>query len=60
MDINSIKFLTKDLIMDIQSIGVIGAGQMGRGIAQVAAFSGFNVELFDVSQEAADFGSRIY
>lgn len=41
--------------MNIQSIGVIGAGQMGRGIAQVAAFSGFSVELFDVSQEAVDF-----
>ncbi|MCT4642854.1 MAG: 3-hydroxybutyryl-CoA dehydrogenase [Bacteriovoracaceae bacterium] len=37
-------------------IAVIGAGQMGRGIAQVAAFSGFDVLLFDISQESLDFG----
>ena len=41
---------------DINKIGVVGAGQMGRGIAQVAAFTGFEVYLFDVSQEALDFG----
>ena len=33
----------------IKSIGIVGAGQMGRGIAQVAAQAGFNVYLFDVS-----------
>lgn len=42
--------------MNIQSIGVVGGGQMGRGIAQVAAFSGFEVTLFDVNQEALNFG----
>lgn len=42
--------------MNIQSVGVVGAGQMGRGIAQVAAFAGFEVSLFDVNQEALDFG----
>lgn len=41
---------------EINKIGVVGAGQMGRGIAQVAAFSGFEVYLFDVSKEALDFG----
>ena len=41
---------------NIESIGVVGAGQMGRGIAQVAAFSGFEVFLFDVNQESLDFG----
>ncbi len=41
---------------NIEKIGVVGAGQMGRGIAQVAAFSGYEVYLFDVNQEALDFG----
>ena len=33
-------------------IGVVGAGQMGNGIAQVAAQSGFSVTLFDVQEPA--------
>lgn len=41
---------------EISKIGVVGAGQMGRGIAQVAAFSGYEVYLFDVSDEALKFG----
>jgi 3-hydroxybutyryl-CoA dehydrogenase len=36
--------------MDIKKIGVIGAGTMGRGIAQVAATSGFDVVLHDVEE----------
>ncbi len=40
----------------IKTIGVVGAGQMGRGIAQVAAMSGFGVQLFDIAQESLDFG----
>ncbi|MEM9393723.1 MAG: 3-hydroxybutyryl-CoA dehydrogenase [Pseudomonadota bacterium] len=40
--------------MDIKSVGVIGAGQMGNGIAHVFALSGFDVHLTDVSQEALD------
>jgi len=35
----------------IQRIGVIGAGQMGNGIAHVAALKGFDVKLFDVDAE---------
>jgi len=35
-----------------KTIAVIGAGQMGSGIAQVAATSGFNVLLQDLSQDA--------
>ena len=38
-------------IPEIQRIGVIGAGQMGAGIAQVAAMSGLRVDLMDVSAE---------
>ena len=38
---------------EIQTIGVIGAGQMGRGIAQVAAQSGLDVILLDANLEMA-------
>ncbi|MDO9183639.1 MAG: 3-hydroxybutyryl-CoA dehydrogenase [Bacteriovorax sp.] len=38
-------------MQNIQNIGIVGAGQMGRGIAQVAAMSGYRVSLFDVSTE---------
>ena len=37
--------------MSIQSIGVIGAGQMGNGIAHVFAASGFNVIMQDISED---------
>ena len=36
--------------MDIRTIGVVGAGQMGGGIAQVSLMSGFKVILNDVSE----------
>lgn len=42
--------------MQIKTVGVIGAGQMGGGIAQVAATSGFDVRLSDVSQDALEHG----
>ncbi|TDE37372.1 3-hydroxybutyryl-CoA dehydrogenase [Antarcticimicrobium sediminis] len=38
--------------MSIQTIGVIGAGQMGNGIAHVMALAEFEVVLSDVSQDA--------
>jgi len=37
--------------MNIQKIGIIGAGTMGGGIAQVAAQSGYEVVLKDISEE---------
>lgn len=40
--------------MDIQSIGVVGAGQMGNGIAHVMALAGFDVIITDISQDALD------
>ena len=40
----------------MRTIGVIGAGQMGAGIAQVSAQAGFKVLLADVSQAQADKG----
>ena len=38
-------------IPEIRRIGVIGAGQMGGGITEVAALAGFEVRLIDVGQE---------
>ncbi|MBK5413318.1 3-hydroxybutyryl-CoA dehydrogenase [Pseudomonas sp. TH31] len=38
--------------MNLQHIGVIGAGTMGNGIAQVCALAGFNVTLIDISEGA--------
>jgi len=40
--------------MDIKSIGIVGAGTMGSGIAQVAAVSGFDVLVHDVGPEPLD------
>jgi 3-hydroxybutyryl-CoA dehydrogenase len=37
--------------MDIKTIGVLGAGSMGNGIAQVAAQSGYNVVMRDVDEK---------
>lgn len=42
--------------MDVQSLAVVGAGQMGAGIAQVAARAQVRVALIDVSEEAAKTG----
>lgn len=42
--------------MTSRNIGVVGAGTMGNGIAQVFAQAGFNVILTDVSQAALDRG----
>lgn len=40
--------------MDIKTIGVVGAGTMGSGIAQVFAQAGFAVRLVDVAQPMLD------
>src|SRR6476659_5206717 len=39
------------MAVTIKQVGVIGSGQMGNGIAHVAALAGFNVVLNDVSAE---------
>ncbi|MCA9661062.1 MAG: 3-hydroxybutyryl-CoA dehydrogenase [Myxococcales bacterium] len=43
-------------ISSIKEIGVLGAGQMGAGIAHVAAVAGYEVRLADVSLEHANKG----
>lgn len=42
--------------MDINKVMVIGAGQMGSGIAQVCAMSGYEVILHDLNQDFVDRG----
>jgi 3-hydroxybutyryl-CoA dehydrogenase len=38
----------------IRKVGIIGAGQMGSGIAHVVALSGYDVALNDVAKERFD------
>ena len=42
--------------MDIKTIGVVGAGQMGNGIVQVAASSGFRVVMSDIADSFVQKG----
>jgi 3-hydroxybutyryl-CoA dehydrogenase len=42
--------------MEIKTIGVVGAGQMGNGIAQVAAQSGFSVVMSDIADSFVQKG----
>ena len=42
--------------MKIESIGIIGAGTMGNGIAQVCALAGFKVVMLDINQATVDRG----
>jgi len=42
--------------VEIHTILVVGAGQMGSGIAQVAAQSGYNVILHDVEERFVNGG----
>jgi len=42
--------------MSIQTVGIIGAGTMGNGIAQACAVSGVNVVMVDISAAAVAKG----
>ena len=44
------------MALAIKNVGVIGAGQMGNGIAHVCALAGFNVRLYDVAPERIKAG----
>ena len=41
------------MALSSQKVGVIGAGQMGNGIAHVCALAGFDVSLYDVRRTAS-------
>ncbi len=45
--------------LEINTIGVVGAGQMGNGIAQVAAQAGLNVIMRDIDQQFIDKGMAV-
>jgi 3-hydroxybutyryl-CoA dehydrogenase len=45
--------------MDIAKVGVVGAGQMGNGIAHVFALAGYDVLMTDISQEALDKARQV-
>ena len=41
-------------VAEVKTVGIIGAGQMGSGIAHVVALSGYDVKLNDLSKDAVD------
>lgn len=45
--------------MSIESVGVVGAGQMGNGIAHVFALAGYDVLMTDISQDALNAGLAV-
>mgnify|MGYP000055947601 CR=1 FL=1 len=45
--------------MEIKTVGVIGAGQMGNGIAHVMALAGYDVTLNDLNEEALNAARQI-
>ena len=47
---------TTGMSFEIRKIGIVGAGQMGSGIAHVAAMNGFEVRLHDVTTERVESG----
>lgn len=46
-------------LASIRSIGVIGAGQMGNGIAHVCALAGYDVVLNDIEQDRLDLALKV-
>ena len=45
--------------MEIRSIGVIGAGQMGSGIVHVCALAGYDILIIDMSRDLAEAGVEV-
>jgi 3-hydroxybutyryl-CoA dehydrogenase len=43
-------------MIDIRKVGVIGAGQMGNGIAHVAALAGHDVVMYDINSDRVEAG----
>jgi 3-hydroxybutyryl-CoA dehydrogenase len=53
---NRCKFVKGGMEMEIKMIGIVGAGQMGSGIAEVALTSGLDIMMRDVTMEAVQRG----
>jgi 3-hydroxybutyryl-CoA dehydrogenase len=47
-----VRLTDKGIIMAIERVGIVGAGQMGNGIAHVFALAGYDVLMTDISQDA--------
>src|SRR5215470_413714 len=45
---------TSPAVVPIRSVGIIGAGQMGNGIAHVCAIAGYDVAINDLKKETVD------
>ena len=45
-------------INDIKTVAMIGAGDMGHGIAEVALLAGYKVNLYDIKDEYVDLGRK--
>ena len=45
--------------MEIKTVGVLGAGTMGNGIAQICAAAGLKVTMVDVSDEGVSLGELV-
>ncbi len=45
-------------IDDIKTVAMIGAGDMGHGIAEVALLAGYSVNLYDIKDEFVETGKR--
>ena len=51
---NAERAMTSERTNAIKTIGVIGAGQMGSGIAHVCALAGYDVKMSDVEAKALE------
>src|SRR5882724_2399709 len=57
--VNKVRGARQDGMVDIKTVGIIGAGQMGSGIAHVCALAGYEVRLNDLSRERIDAGIEV-
>ena len=49
---------TQPPVRTVNTVGIVGSGIMGAGIAQAAAYAGFKVLLYDIHEEILDRGVK--